>query len=76
MLTNADLRVVLALMERRRESLRCTGLLVAEGTPEELKAMVERDYGQTPTLGSVFMTFTGKSLDDDIDEESPSEDDE
>jgi ABC-2 type transport system ATP-binding protein len=52
------------------------GRLVAEGTPAELRAMVERDYGKEPTLESVFMTFTGKSLDDDIDEESSPDDDE
>ena len=44
------------------------GRVVAEGTPDELKAMVERDYSKEPTLESVFMTFTGKSLDDDVDE--------
>ena len=27
--------------------------------------MVARDYGKEPTLENVFMTFTGKSLDDD-----------
>ena len=52
------------------------GRLVTEGTPVELKAMVARDYGKDPTLESVFMTFTGKSLDDDIDEEDSSDDDE
>jgi ABC-2 type transport system ATP-binding protein len=52
------------------------GRLVAEGTPAELTAMVERDYGTKPTLEAVFMTFTGKSLDDDIDEDASSEDDE
>jgi hypothetical protein len=38
--------------------------------------MVANDYGKEPTLESVFMTFTGKSLDDDIDEEESSDDDE
>jgi ABC-2 type transport system ATP-binding protein len=52
------------------------GRVVAEGTPDELKALVARDYGKEPTLESVFMTFTGKSLDDDIDEESDENDDE
>ncbi|HET9417009.1 MAG TPA: ABC transporter ATP-binding protein [Candidatus Limnocylindria bacterium] len=52
------------------------GRVVAEGTPDELKAMVERDYAKEPTLESVFMTFTGKSLDDDIDEDNPENDDE
>jgi ABC-2 type transport system ATP-binding protein len=45
------------------------GRIVAEDTPEALKTMVARDYGQEPTLESVFMTFTGRSLDDDIDED-------
>ena len=52
------------------------GRVVAEGTPDELKAIVERDYAKDPTLESVFMTFTGKSLDDDIDENNPENDDE
>ena len=45
------------------------GRLMAEGTPAELKAMVERDYGKEPTMENVFMTFTGKSLDDDVDDD-------
>ena len=45
------------------------GRVVAEGTPAELKALVARDYGKEPTLENVFMTFTGKSLDDDVDED-------
>ena len=51
------------------------GRVVAEGTPDELKELVARDYGKEPTLESVFMTFTGKSLDDDIDEDENKEDD-
>jgi ABC-2 type transport system ATP-binding protein len=50
------------------------GRVVAEGTPEELKTLVERDYGKVPTLESVFMTFTGKSLDDDVDEDKDDDD--
>jgi ABC-2 type transport system ATP-binding protein len=50
------------------------GRLVAEGTPSELKALVARDYGKDPTLDSVFMTFTGRSLDDDIDEAKEDDD--
>jgi ABC-2 type transport system ATP-binding protein len=50
------------------------GRLVAEGTPEELKALVARDYGKEPTLDSVFMTFTGKSLDEDVDEAKDDDD--
>ena len=48
----------------------------AEQGRAELKAMVERDYGREPTLESVFMTFTGKSLDDDVEEETTENDDE
>jgi ABC-2 type transport system ATP-binding protein len=50
------------------------GRVMAEGTPAELKALVERDYGKEPTLESVFMTFTGKSLDDDVDEDKEDDD--
>jgi ABC-2 type transport system ATP-binding protein len=45
------------------------GRVVAEGTPEELVERVAREHGQPPTLESVFMTWTGRSLDDDTDEE-------
>jgi ABC-2 type transport system ATP-binding protein len=41
------------------------GRMVAEDTPDGLKAMVAESYGKEPTLESVFMTFTGRSLDDD-----------
>ncbi|HEX5040479.1 MAG TPA: ABC transporter ATP-binding protein [Candidatus Limnocylindria bacterium] len=52
------------------------GRLMAEGTPDELTTMVHSDYGKEPTLENVFMTFTGKSLDDDIEEENENENDE
>ncbi len=45
------------------------GRKVVEETPAELKAMVARDYGLPPTLESAFMTYTGRSLDDDVEEE-------
>jgi ABC-2 type transport system ATP-binding protein len=45
------------------------GRVVAEGTPAELKTLVAERYGREPTLESVFMTFTGRSLDDDIDDD-------
>jgi ABC-2 type transport system ATP-binding protein len=44
------------------------GRLAAEGTPARLKADVARDYGPAPTLESVFMKYTGRSLDDDVEE--------
>jgi ABC-2 type transport system ATP-binding protein len=52
------------------------GRIVVEDTPERLKALVASDHGQEPTMENVFMTFTGKSLDDDIDEDEKSEDEE
>ena len=50
------------------------GRVVAEGTPDELKTLVARDHGKEPTLDAVFMTFTGRSLDDDVDEGKEDED--
>jgi ABC-2 type transport system ATP-binding protein len=46
-----------------------SGRLVIEGTPEQLKVRVAVDHGLPPTLESVFMTFTGRSLDDDVEED-------
>jgi ABC-2 type transport system ATP-binding protein len=50
------------------------GRLVVEDTPEGLKALVADRYGLEPTLNNVFMTFTGKSLDDDIGEDDEDND--
>jgi len=50
------------------------GRVMAEGTPDELKAQVARDYGKEPTLENVFMTYTGKSLDDDLGEDEDHDD--
>jgi ABC-2 type transport system ATP-binding protein len=44
------------------------GRLTAEETPERLKAQVAREHGLEPTLESVFMKYTGRSLDDDVEE--------
>ena len=44
------------------------GKIVAEDTPAGLKVMVAERHGLPPTLESVFMTFTGRSLDDDIED--------
>ena len=38
--------------------------------------MVAERHGGEPTLNNVFMTFTGKSLDDDIGDDDNTEDDE
>ena len=50
------------------------GRMVVEGTPARLMELVARDYGKAPTMDSVFMTFTGKSLDDDIDGDKEDDD--
>ncbi len=50
------------------------GRLVAEGTPDELMAQVARDHGEPPTLESVFMTYTGRSLDEDVEGDGPEDD--
>lgn len=44
------------------------GRLVAEGTPAELRAQVAAEKGLPPTLESVFMAYTGRSLDEDVEE--------
>ena len=46
------------------------GRVVAEDTPTGLTEMVARDHGLPPTLESVFMTYTGRSLDDDVEDEA------
>ena len=42
------------------------GRIVVEDTPEGLKAMVAEQHGLAPSMESVFMTYTGRSLDDDL----------
>ena len=45
------------------------GRIVAQGSPEELKAQVAERHGEAPTMHAVFMTYTGRSLDEDVEEE-------
>jgi len=52
------------------------GRIVVEDTPEALRAKVAAEHGQEPTMESVFMTYTGRSLDDDINENENEDDDE
>ena len=59
----------------RRIGILNDGRIVAEDTPERLKALVAADHGQEPTMHNVFMTFTGRSLDDDVEDESEDEED-
>jgi ABC-2 type transport system ATP-binding protein len=52
------------------------GRIVAEDTPAGLKAMVAEKHGKEPTLESVFMTFTGRSLDEDVNGDDENDEDE
>jgi ABC-2 type transport system ATP-binding protein len=45
------------------------GRIVAQGSPEELKAQVAARHGEAPTMHAVFMTYTGRSLDEDVEGE-------
>jgi ABC-2 type transport system ATP-binding protein len=51
------------------------GRIVEEDTPSALKAMVA-GHGDEPTLESAFMRYTGRSLDDDVEEDDNENDDE
>ena len=51
------------------------GRIVAEDTPPGLRAMAAQQAGRPQTLEDVFMTYTGRSLDDDIDEDDAEPDD-
>jgi ABC-2 type transport system ATP-binding protein len=52
------------------------GRIVVEDTPQGLKEQVAREFGLPATLESVFMTYTGKSLDDDLGETDETDDNE
>ena len=45
------------------------GRLVAEDTPAGLMRLVAERYGKAPTMDAVFMTLTGRSLDEDVEED-------
>ena len=51
------------------------GRVVAEDTPDGLKATTAARLGRPASLEDVFMTYTGRSLDDDIDEDENEPDD-
>jgi ABC-2 type transport system ATP-binding protein len=51
------------------------GRVVAEDTPDGLKALVAERLGRPATLEDVFMTYTGRSLDEDTDEDEADPDD-
>jgi ABC-2 type transport system ATP-binding protein len=51
------------------------GRIVAQGAPDALKRQVAERHGQAPTMHAVFMTYTGRSLDEDVEaDESDDED--
>jgi ABC-2 type transport system ATP-binding protein len=52
------------------------GRVVAEDTPDGLKATTAERLERPTTLEDVFMTYTGRSLDDDVEEDAEPEDDE
>jgi ABC-2 type transport system ATP-binding protein len=51
------------------------GRVVAEDSPNGLKRLVADVHGQEPTLHNVFMTYTGRSLDEDVEEDADDNDD-
>jgi ABC-2 type transport system ATP-binding protein len=50
------------------------GRIITEGTPDELKAQAAQRLGREATLEDVFMTYTGRSLDDDVEEDESGDD--
>jgi ABC-2 type transport system ATP-binding protein len=52
-----------------RISILNDGRVVAEDSPEGLKRLVAERFSQEPTLHNAFMTYTGRSLDDDVDDD-------
>jgi len=51
------------------------GRIVAEDTPPGLRAMAAQQAGRPQTLEDVFMTYTGRSLDDDVEEDEADDED-
>ncbi|MBF8289851.1 MAG: transporter ATP-binding protein [Chloroflexi bacterium] len=80
--TNHDASIVLTTHDLDEADRLCDriavlndGRVVAEDTPDGLKRLVAERHGQEPTLHNVFMTYTGRSLDDDVEEVEAGEDD-
>jgi ABC-2 type transport system ATP-binding protein len=48
------------------------GKIVVEGTPQELRESISTD-GHAASLHDVFMNYTGRSLDDDVEEDDEDE---
>jgi ABC-2 type transport system ATP-binding protein len=80
--TNHDASIVLTTHDLDEADRLCDrisvlndGRVVAEDTPDGLKATTAQRLGHPTTLEDVFMTYTGRSLDDDIDEDDAEPDD-
>ena len=50
------------------------GRIVAQGSPDALMRLVAERHGQEPTMHNVFMTYTGRSLDEDVEEDESDDD--
>ena len=75
--TNHDTSIVLTTHDLDEADRLCDriavlndGRVVAQDTPAGLKRLVAQAHGQEPTLHNVFMTYTGRSLDDDVEEDA------
>ena len=75
--TNHDTSIVLTTHDLDEADRLCDriavlndGRVVAQDTPAGLKRLVAKAHGQEPTLHNVFMTYTGRSLDDDVEEDA------
>jgi len=71
-LTTHDLEEADRLCERI--AVLDNGRAVVQDTPDGLKRLVA-EQGKPATLHSVFMTYTGRSLDEDVEEGEPDEND-
>ncbi|MBI3745722.1 MAG: ABC transporter ATP-binding protein [Chloroflexi bacterium] len=78
--TNHDASIVLTTHDLEEADRLCDriavlndGRVVAEDSPDGLKRLVAERHGQEPTLHNVFMTYTGRSLDEDLDEDQADE---
>ena len=69
-----SLRVISPLFGNGRITILNDGKVVAEDSPEGLKTLIRDRVDGPATLEDVFMTYTGRSLDDDIEEDDAEDD--